>query len=274
VLYSLELLAVLLPLLYVLLTAAYAIVFFRDEPGIARLLTPSLSAVLLLHFTYVALRTVLYEHIPLANVYETLTVIGFALALVYWIIERIVKTPNTGMFVLGVVFLFQTISSAFIGHDVDVNPVLRSPLFGAHTTTAVLGYTGFALSAVYGVLYLMLYHELKVNRFGIIYGRLPSLGTLGAMHERAAFVGLIAMTIAIAIGMAWLPTTEFGWALTDPKVAMTLLIWVLYVFVLLGYRYSWTSRVRLIYVSIVGFLLLVLSTIAVNLWLQSFHAFI
>ncbi|HDS74116.1 MAG TPA: cytochrome C biogenesis protein, partial [Firmicutes bacterium] len=195
--HTLELLAVLLPLLYALLTAAYAIVFFRDEPGVARLLTPSLSVVLILHLLYVALRTALYEHIPLANVFETLTVMGFALTFVYWITERFVKTSNTGMFVLGVVFLFQTISSAFIGHEVEVNPVLRSPLFGAHTTTAVLGYTGFALSAVYGVLYLMLYHELKVNRFGIIYGRLPSLGTLGVMHERAAFVGLIAMTAAI-----------------------------------------------------------------------------
>jgi len=267
-----EFLAVALPLLYAMLTAAHALVFFRDEPAVARLLRPTLTTTLLAHALYILLRIALFKHLPLATVFESLTMIALALVLVYWIIERIVRNQNTGMFVLGLVFAFQTVSSAFIGHEGPINPVLRSYWFGVHTTTAVVGYSAFALSAVYGVLYLMLYHELKANRFGVIYGRLPSLDTLAMMHERAALVGLVALTLAIIIGLGWLPRV-FGWMLTDPKVLLTLMIWVVYLFVVMAQRYGWVSRSRLIYVSILGFILLVLSTIAVNLWLHSFHAF-
>lgn len=267
-----ELLTVLLPLCYALLTATYAVVFFRDEPGMARILKPFLSITLALHALYIALRIVLFRHLPLATVFESFAMIGLALAFVYWIIERIVRTPSTGMFVLGLVFVFQTVSSAFIGHGGAINPVLRSPLFGVHTTAAVIGYAAFALSAVYGTLYLLLYHELKVSRFGIIYARLPSLGILAAMHEWAAMVGLASLTVTIVIGMTWLPRA-FGWAFTDPKVLLTVTIWLLYVLVVLGHRLGWGSRVRIIYISIFGFILLVFSTLVVNLWLHSFHAF-
>lgn len=268
----LEFLAVVLPLVYALLCGAYALVFFRDEPAVARALKPTLTTVLLLHALYVVLRIMLFRHFPLATVFESLTMIAFALVFVYWIIERIVRNQNTGVFVLGLVFLFQTVSSAFIGHEGPINPILRSAWFGIHTTTAVVGYAAFALSAVYGTLYLMLHHELKASRFGIIYGRLPSLDTLATMHERAVLVGLVALTGAVVVGIGWLPRV-FGWMLTDPKVLLTVTIWVLYLLVVLAQRYGWMSRSRLIYVSIVGFIFLVFSTIAVNLWLHSFHAF-
>ena len=270
---AIELLTVVLPLLYALLTASYGIVFFREEPAVSRVLPAALSATIVLHIAYVALLTVSYRHIPLASMYETLTMVALSLTLVYWITERIVRTLNTGMFVLALASLFQTASSAFAQHDLEVNPIFSSPLFAVHTTAAVVGYTGFALSAVYGILYLMLHHELKANRFGTVYGRLPSLGTLASMHERAAWVGLVAMTAAILIGMVWLPNTEIGWALADPKVLLTVTIWTLYAIVLLSYRAGLGSHVRLIYISIFGFVLLVFSTLAVNLWLKSFHAF-
>lgn len=268
----LEFLTVTLPLFYALLAATYALVFFRDEPVAARVLKPALTTTLALHVLYITLRIVLFKHLPLATVFESFTMIGLALVLVYWIIERIVRNQNTGMFVLTLVFVFQTVSSAFIGHEGPINPILRSYWFGVHTTAAVVGYSAFALSAVYGTLYLMLHHELKANRFGIIYGRLPSLDTLAMMHERAALVGLVALTLTIIIGIGWLPRV-FGWVLTDPKVLLTVAIWTVYVFVVLAQRYGWMSRSRLIYVSIFGFVLLVFSTIAVNLWLRSFHAF-
>jgi HemX protein len=269
----LEILTVLLPILYGLLGMLYALAFFREDHGLTPFLRPFLTTSLALHILYLILRTIAYRHIPLANVYETLTIVAAALTLVYWLVERVVRTPNTGMFVLAVVMLFQTASAAFIGHELEVKAIFRSPLFAVHTTTAVVGYTAFALSAIYGVLYLMLYHELKVNRFGIIYGRLPSLDILATMHDRAVQVGVFALTIAVGIGMVWLPKTEYGWALGDPKVLLTLLIWLLYLVVLAGNQFGLVSRIRLIFISILGFVLLVFSSIAVNLWLSSFHAF-
>ena len=42
--------------------------------------------------------------------------------------------------------------------------------------------------------------DLKSNRFGIIYQRLPSLDLLATMSRRAAVLGLLFLTITICIG--------------------------------------------------------------------------
>src|SRR5437867_8923017 len=107
-----------------------------------------------------------------------MTTVAFAVALVYFYVEFRAKTHKTGMFLLSFSFVFQTISSAFISNTGDFPDILRSPLFGIHTGAAVLGYTAFAVSAIYGVLFLLLYHDLKASRFGLIYQRLPSLEIL------------------------------------------------------------------------------------------------
>ncbi len=265
----------LLPLSYALLTAGYAVVFFRDEPVLARILPRFLGGTLAVHVLYVALRIVRFEHVPLATVFESLTTVALGLGLVYWFIERNVRTQATGWFALGIATLAQIASSAFIGHSGTYNELFRSPLFGAHTISAAFGLVGFALSAVYGVLYLMLHHELKVSRFGIIYERLPSLDTLASMHDRAATVGLFMLTIAILLGVMWMPNVpdKYGMELADPKVVFTAAVWLLYAAVVLARRYGWGDSVRLVSISIFGFVFLVCSTIAVNLWFSSFHAF-
>src|SRR5258706_265103 len=82
-------------------------------------------------------------------------------------------------------------------------PILWSPLLGLHISAARLGYSAFAVSAIYGLLYVLLYHELKAQQFGIIYKRLPSLEVLSAMNLRAAVFGLACLTLAIAVGSLW-----------------------------------------------------------------------
>jgi len=61
--------------------------------------------------------------------------------------------------------------------------------------------------------------------------------------------------------------------LADPKVVFTAAVWLLYAAVVLARRYGWGDSVRLVSISIFGFVFLVCSTIAVNLWFSSFHAF-
>ncbi len=63
-------------------------------------------------------------------------------------------------------------------------------MFGLHAGMAILGYSAFAVSAIYGFLFLLLYHDLKSTHFGLIYRRLPSLDVLAKMNIRAAVLGL------------------------------------------------------------------------------------
>ena len=150
--------------------------------------------------------------------------------------------------------------------------MLKSPLFAFHTLAAVVGYTAFALSAVYGVLYLVLHHELKRSRFGLVYDRLPPLEVLARMSLRSVIVGLFALTVTIVCGSLW-ASSEFPGFTRDPKFLLTLSVWAVYGVALgLHWGRGWSGR-RTITMSLVAFGLLLFSMLASRLLFASFHAF-
>ncbi|HEY7412294.1 MAG TPA: cytochrome c biogenesis protein CcsA [Vicinamibacteria bacterium] len=269
---AVSLLNLLLPLLYGAATVAYAVDFFRDLAPAARRARRLLGVTIALHALYLGLRTVLYEHIPLASSFEVLTTVALALAVVYLWVERRTGVVKTGMFIVAFCFTFQAVSSAFLTNPLRFPEVLRSPLFGLHTMAAVLGDTAFAVSAVYGVLFLLLHHELKASRFGIVYQRLPPLDVLARLSLRAAVLGLAFLTLTIAIGAVW-AAQQFPGFHGDPKFLLILLVWLVYGAALgLNYRWGWNGR-RAIYVSLLGFALMLAQAAIARLWLRSFHGF-
>ncbi|HEY2923737.1 MAG TPA: cytochrome c biogenesis protein CcsA, partial [Candidatus Eisenbacteria bacterium] len=144
--------------------------------------------------------------------------------------------------------------------------------FELHTLTAVLGYSAFAVSAIYGILFLVLYRDIKANRFSFFYRRMPPLEALAQMNIRAAEGGLVLLTLAIALGVGWLRRSGAG-TLADPKIWLTLLVWCVFAFAILAYhRFGWRGP-RAIYMSLIGFTTLLLSRVAVDLFFHSFHSF-
>jgi ABC-type transport system involved in cytochrome c biogenesis permease subunit len=270
---AIELLNSLLPVLYALCAAAYLLLFLKNDPLVQRIAPRMLTITLALHLADVTLRVVALRHIPLASIYEALTMIALALALVYKVIERSEKMPFTGVFVVTMAFVCQTVSSALINHTGEINEILRSPWFGVHTTTAVVGYVAFAVSAIYGVLYVMLYHDLKSRQFGVVYERLPSLEVLAQMNYRATLVGFWLLTLAIAVGIMWSFQAFGSVAWGDPKMWTTVAIWLAYAVYLIARHVAHWSRLRLVYVSLVGFGLVAISMLVVNALVRSFHSF-
>jgi ABC-type uncharacterized transport system permease subunit len=269
---AIRLLNTLLPIVYALTVLAYLADFVREDPQAARVGRGLLQAAVVLHAAYLALRTAAYGHVPLASVFEVLTSVAFGLALVYLYVETRSGIATTGTFVIAFVFAFQTVSSAFVSAPESFPSVLRSPLFALHTAAAVLGHTAFAVSAVYGALFLLLHHELKASRFGIVYRRLPPLDVLARMSLRAWSLGLAFLTATILIGAVWAAGSYPAFA-SDPKVVLTFVVWAVYAGGLwLQQRQGWPGR-RTMYVSLAGFVLMVASMAAVRLFLPSFHWF-
>jgi ABC-type uncharacterized transport system permease subunit len=212
------------------------------------------------------------RRIPLAVPAEVLTVVAFCTTLAYGYVETRTKNLSTGMFVLAFSTALQLAASGRIALQQEVPPLLRMPSFGLHTGTAILGYSAFAVSAIYGLLFLLLYHELKASRFGLIYRRLPPLEVLAAMNIRAAVLGLASLTIAILAGAFWASRLYPGF-IADPMFIVTLLVWCVYALcVFAHYRLGWRGK-RTIYLSISGFLLMGLGLVSANIFLRTFHRF-
>lgn len=228
---------------------------------------------LLIHFLYLMLRTIEFDHPPITNVFEIFTVLAFSVSFSYFILELVTDIRGTGMFIIIISILFQIISSFFIEDLIEVKEVLRSNLLGSHVFSALLGYSGITISAVYGFLYLILYKELKTSRFGLIFDRLPNLEVLEKLSFYSAVIGFVLLTIAIIIGIIWLPQAFPKFSYTDPKLIGTMLVWFLYG---IGLIYKITGKWRgkkLIILSIIGFTLAIFSTILTNFLARSFHSF-
>jgi ABC-type uncharacterized transport system permease subunit len=266
------LLTTLLPVLYALSVAAYARAYVREGSAGDRLGPMLLKAAVLVHLVYLSARGILAGHFPLVSVYDFLSATGLSMAVVYLYVEAREGIRTTGVFVLPIVFLIQIVSSAY-GNQVAPEDVPLKPIwFELHTLTAVLGYSAFAVSAIYGILFLLLYRDIKANRFSFFFRRMPPLEALGQMNIRAAGGGLAFLTLAIALGVGWLERSDRG-SLADPKIWLTVLVWAVFAFALLAYhRLGWRGP-RAIYMSLIGFTTLLLSRVAVDLFLHSFHSF-
>lgn len=268
----LPLLGTFAPILYGLASASYALLFLRDDPFARRASTPLLVASVAVHGVEILLRGVAKGILPIGNVFESASAIAFALAVVYLYVETHTKNRMTGIFVIPMVFVGEAIASAFMDETAAAPAILRSALFGFHTGAAILGYCAFAVAAIYGLLFLVLYHELKSRRFSIIYERLPALEVLAQMNIRALTVGFVFLTIAIVFGAAWVSRVREA-SLGDPKVLLTIVAWAVFGFGIVAHFLLGWRGPRVIYMSVAGFLVLVTSSVAINVMGSSFHVF-
>ncbi len=268
-----DVLVLVMPVLYAGLVALYAAAFFSGSSGVGRLRMPCLALAVVLHLLYLGLRTVAFDHPPITNVFEIMTMLAASIAIGYLYIEWRTGASNTGFFILLLAFVFQLVSSAFIKNSVTIPDYLHSLVLGFHVSTALLGYTGISLSAVYGFLYLMLYHEIKSSRFGLIYTRLPNLETLEIMSHKAEVFGFSLLSIAITIGLFWLPRVFEKFSYLDPKLVGTLVIWAIYGIGLVARRKMRLQGRRMMILSLVAFGIVFLSMTVINLYLSGFHSF-
>jgi ABC-type transport system involved in cytochrome c biogenesis permease subunit len=264
---------ILLPLCYFGTIWLYAKAFFSNLRAAEELKTRGLLLTTTLHFLYIILRTVAYEHPPITSIFEILSLIAFTISLVYTYIELKTGNSSTGYFILILPFLFQLISSIFIKESLAVPPVLQSNLLGFHVSSAFLGYAAITISAVYGFLYLMLYHDIKSKQFGVIYQRLPNLETLERMSFTATVFGFVLLTIAITVGLIWLPRAIVSFSYADPKLLGTIAIWCIYGMGLAAKKMiGWQGR-KIMVLSVAGFAVAMLSITIINIFFTGFHKF-
>ena len=225
---TIALLSAALPLLYGLVTANYIVFFVSRSEFADRTCSRFAAAAVVLHVMFIWLRIYNYERHPLGSLPEALSMIALALAAVYLYVERVQKNKSTGAFIMPMVVLLQLVSSALLPHAAPTATgvaLMKTPLFGLHTSMAVLGYSAFTVGAVYSVMYLLLYHSLKVREYGIIFERLPSLDVLTAFSFGATLLGWALLSLAIGLG-ALMALEQYPGFFTDPKFIGTIVVWV------------------------------------------------
>jgi ABC-type uncharacterized transport system permease subunit len=247
--------------------------FFSDLAWARRLKTPFLFVVLSVHIFYLIARIVAYGYPPVTTVPEILSTLAFSVSATYSLIERRSRTKETGYFILNLAFFFQLFSSVLIQPRSVVPDIMKSYWFGLHITDALLGYAAITISAAYGLLYLMLYHEIKAHRFGAVYKKLPNLETLERMNFTAIVLAFIFLSVAIVAGMIWLPIAFPGSSYGDPKLIGTAFIWLIYGVGIVSKSRGILRGRSLMVLSLIAFAVAAFSMTMINVFFSNFHRF-
>ena len=264
---------IILPFLYLITFSFYSYDFMKGGKRFVNSKRLFLFLTLFFHLFYLLLRTIYFDHPPITNVFEIFTVLAFSVSFSYFILELVTDIRGTGPFIIIISIVFQVISTMYIEDLVQVKDVLRSHLLGLHVFSALLGYSAITISAVYGFLYLILYKDIKLNKFGLIFDRLPSLDVLEKLSSYSAVIGFVLLTWAIIIGIIWLPKAFPNFSYADPKLIGTSMVWILYGLGISSKIFGKWQGKKVIMLSIVGFVLAIISTIITNFLAKSFHSF-
>ena len=134
---------------------------------------------------------------------ESLSVVAFTLAAVYLYVEQVQRTRTTGTFILPLVLCLQLASSALLPHA-EVAPVSTPLAVLTLWFSRDLGCHGTLGVRTWLCLWSHARHALsRVEKWRIWSGfeRLPSLDVLSAMVFRSTFIGWLALSGTILVGV-------------------------------------------------------------------------
>ena len=207
-------------------------------------------------------------HAPWSNMWEYTVAFAGGTALAYAVFERWYGQRTLGAFVQPVVLGLLAAAAAFFPSDVrPLVPALRNePLLTAHVAMMVLAYSALSVSFGAAVVYLV---QGEKNRFS----RLPGAAVLDEVSYRSVMVGFPLLALGIALGAYWANSAwgrYWGW---DPKETSSLVTWLIYA----GYLHMRGLRrwqgTRSAVLLVVGFLAVLFTYFAVNLWVSGLHSY-
>ena len=228
-------------------------------------------SVLLLHGCLIWARGRILGQVPWTTYSDMMSVLGFLMTFTYLAVELFTRVRATGFDLLPVPLTLVTYAAAFGPHVPKPNPTLDSPHFLMHTIPAVGGIAAVLVSGIYGLLYLRLDRTMRKKSFGRFFQRMPSLQIIARMNSTASIIGLVLVTAAIGWGAAWYGDLFERVDVFEPKIGMTLLIWLVLLLPVIGkVLRRWPDRATAL-VSVVTMSLAMLSIIVTLLPFVSFH---
>lgn len=249
-------------------------VLSRPSNFLSRIVVPFVGLGLAFHF--VSLVETAFQNgrfeLALTSVSEAESLLSFFIIVAFMVMYTRYRTSSPGIFLFPLAFLLAfaaTLAQRPFEFDSEL---LRSGWIVAHIIMIFTGYAALFLSFGASLLYLIQERSLKAKQKGRFLRRLPALQVIDEIGYKSLLLGFPFMTFGLLLG-AVIAQWKFGPTyFRDPKVLLSLLMWVVYS-VLLYMRWSsgWRGR-RAAYLATFAFLA------AVGAWaanyFSSVHRFI
>ena len=241
------------------------------RPALSPATLSALGLGLVFHASSLAVEAMRIQRLPVADVRSALSFFAFLVTVTFFFAYLHYRITSLGLFMLPLVFVL-TLASALRAERSFDSSAFRGGWLLIHIGSSILGYTGFFLTFVAAVMYLIQEKELKSRKPRAFYYRLPSLEVLDELYYRSLVFGFPFLSLGILAGLvsasrAW----QGSWEL-DPKIVASFTTWLIYL-VLFSTRLSgnWRGR-RAAYVAIFGFAAMMVTFLGVS-FVSSHHGY-
>jgi len=210
-------------------------------------------------------------HIPVRNLYETLSIAGWAIAGVFLIFRYKFNLKILGIYAAPLITLVMAVAFQMPREPAYVKNIFNSVWLIFHVIAIFIGEASFALACGVGLLYLLQEHAIKTKNHGFFFRRLPSLELLDTTGYTCIIAGFTMLSIGLITGFVYAKAVWGKFWSWDPKEVWSGITWLLYA-ALLHERLTvgWRGRKAAI-MAIIGFGVILFTFFGVNFILEGHH---
>ena len=219
-----------------------------ERPRWKNIAIPAALAGVFFHFVSLAETLSAAHHALPVDTHETLSLLGLLLAAAFVILALSYRTVAFGIFLLPIAVLLTIVPAFHPGHETIAYPLIRTSWLLLHIALLLAAYAALFLSLIASVLYLIEERRIKQKR-AQRFTWLPPLETLDQIALNALRLGLPCMTAGLLIGSVLALQTIGPAFFADPKVLLSLAMWVAYVLMIFIRRHSGLRGRRAVYLS-------------------------
>ncbi|CAN5350706.1 hypothetical protein BH09SUM1_BH09SUM1_19470 [soil metagenome] len=199
------------------------------------------------HATALGIRLYLTKHMPVSNMFESITFASFALMVWSFIFEARSRRGVVCLGAMMVAFLLLTGAGLMPLHQTRISPlraVLDSYWLNIHVTMMLCSYAAFSMAAFFAASYLL---RSFLGREALFGGTpMISMQETEEFAYRLVQVGWPILTFGVALGAMWADKAwgrYWGW---DPKETWAFITWVTFTVYLhsrmvMGWRGRWSA---------------------------------
>src|ERR1700688_2844723 len=154
--------------------------------------------------------------VPYHDLYGSMSLFGWLLALTYLGLEVYHRQRSVGAFVMPFILAF-FLAAHLAPADRLSPPAAHGATFAFHVTLSILAYAAFALSFVLSLIFLGEERLLRSRNLGNVVSLFPRLQLLQRMSQSSVLIGLVTIAIGTALGFVTVDRLAGQHSYFDPK---------------------------------------------------------
>lgn len=220
----------------------------------------------LVQTVYIGWRWAAAGRAPFSNMFESLVLFAWAIALVYLMLRLKFRIAWLSAASAALSALALAHASTFESAIKPLMPALQSNWLSFHVLTCFLGYAGFAVSSLVAVGFLIA--DRKSSQVTA-----ETKETLETILAQTIAFGFLFLTLGILTGAVWANSTWGTYWSWDPKETASLVTWLIYaLFLHCRFMRGWRGRLAA-WISIIGFASVLFTYYGVNFLLSGLHSY-